>query len=139
MLGVGNSLYHSLGKAYLDDNIEKTKTPMVLACVLCLRMVGPLIGFGLGYYMLRVFIDPTKTPLITSKDPRWIGAYWIGWIIIGFAVMVFAILIGMFPREFKSRNSNATVEKTKSDVKAYSNGPEFAADSSLTGQMENHI
>lgn len=134
MLGVGNSLYHSLGKAYLDDNIEKTKTPMVLACVLCLRMVGPLIGFALGYYMLRVFIDPTKTPLITSKDPRWIGAYWIGWIIIGFAVMVFAILIGMFPRDFKNKNPNTTVDITKSDITAYSNGQQLTADSSFKGQ-----
>lgn len=109
-MGVGNSLYHSLGKSYLDDNIEKTKTPIVLAGVLCLRMFGPLMGFALGYSMLKIFIDPTKTPLITNKDPRWIGAYWLGWIIVGFAVMFFALLIGMFPREFPKKNKKLNVE-----------------------------
>lgn len=134
VLGVGNSLYHSLGKSYLDDNIEKTKTPLVLAGVLCLRMFGPLMGFALGYFMLRIFIDPSKTPLITNKDPRWIGAYWIGWIIVGFAVMFFAILIGMFPREFPNKN-----KKTNQEIAAAGNGKVAHSNCELDGVVKEQL
>lgn len=46
---------------------------MMLAYAMSLRMFGPVVGFILGYFSLKVYIDPTKTPLINSKDPRWLG------------------------------------------------------------------
>jgi hypothetical protein len=40
MFGVGNSVYHTLGISYLDDNIRKDKTPMLLGieCLVGCRM-----------------------------------------------------------------------------------------------------
>lgn len=99
VLGIGNTLYYSLGQTYLDDNTKKTNTPMMLAYAMSLRMFGPVIGFLLGYVSLRLYIDPTKTPLINSKDPRWLGAWWLGWLILGFSMLFFSWLIGMFPKE----------------------------------------
>lgn len=75
VLGIGNSLYYSLGQTYLDDNVKKTKTPMLLGWALFLKTLGPGFGFVLGYSSLRVFIDPTKTPTINFKDKRWLGAW----------------------------------------------------------------
>lgn len=46
---------------------------MMLAYAMSLRMFGPVVGFVLGYFSLKVYIDPTKTPLINNKDPRWLG------------------------------------------------------------------
>lgn len=46
---------------------------MMLAYAMSLRMFGPVVGFILGYFSLKVYIDPTKTPLINNKDPRWLG------------------------------------------------------------------
>lgn len=48
ILGIGNTLYYSLGQTYLDDNTKKTQTPMMLAYAFSLRMLGPVIGFSLG-------------------------------------------------------------------------------------------
>lgn len=98
VLGIGNTLYYSLGQSYLDDNTKKGNTPLVLAYALSLRMFGPVIGFLLGYVTLNIYIDPTKTPLITNKDPRWMGAWWLGWVLLGTAMLLFAVLIGMFPK-----------------------------------------
>lgn len=73
VLGIGNTMYYALGQTYLDDNTKKTNTPMMLAYAMSLRMFGPVVGFVLGYFSLKVYIDPTKTPLINNKDPRWLG------------------------------------------------------------------
>lgn len=117
VLGIGNTLYYSLGQSYLDDNTNKGNTPLVLAYALSLRMFGPAIGFLLGYLSLNIYIDPTKTPLIDNKDPRWLGAWWLGWIVLGVVMLVFAVLIGMFPKELP-RNSNTKDEDTGIKVRA---------------------
>lgn len=78
----------------------------MFAYALSLRMFGPVVGFALGYFSLSIFIDPTKTPLISDKDQRWLGAWWLGWLIIGFSVLVFAVLIAMFPKEMVKRRKS---------------------------------
>lgn len=104
ILGIGNTLYYALGQTYLDDNTKKTNTPLMLAYAMALRMIGPAIGFFLGFISLNMFIDPRKTPLIDQNDPRWLGAWWFGWILLGSAMLVFAGLIGMFPKELPKSN-----------------------------------
>lgn len=98
VLGIGNTMYYSLGQSYLDDNTKKGNTPLVLAYALSLRMFGPILGFFLGYVSLNFYIDPTKTPLIDNTDPRWLGAWWAGWVLLGIMMLLFAVLIGMFPK-----------------------------------------
>jgi len=39
VLGVGNTLYYSLGQTYLDDNTKKTNTPLMLAVALYKNLV----------------------------------------------------------------------------------------------------
>ncbi|KAH8413464.1 hypothetical protein KR009_011422 [Drosophila setifemur] len=99
VLGVGNTLYYSLGQTYLDDNTKKTNTPLMLAVAMSLRMIGPVVGFFFGYISLNTFIDPSKTPLIDNKDPRWLGAWWLGWVILGTLMCLFSGLIGLFPKQ----------------------------------------
>lgn len=54
VLGIGNTLYYSLGQTYLDDNTKKTNSPLILALTMSLRMIGPALGFVLGddYYFI---------------------------------------------------------------------------------------
>lgn len=99
VLGIGNTLYYSLGQSYLDDNTKKKNTPMLLGYAFSLRMVGPMLGFVLAYLFLNIYIDPSKTPIITSNDPRWMGAWWLGWIVLGLSMIFLAVLVGLFPRD----------------------------------------
>ncbi|XP_071441837.1 solute carrier organic anion transporter family member 74D [Hetaerina americana] len=105
ILGIGTTLYYALGQTYLDDNTAKRKTPMLLGVVLALRTVGPALGFLLGWACLSLYIDPSLTPLITKKDPRWLGAWWLGWIILTVALLVFSVLIAMFPRHLPKKGA----------------------------------
>uniref|UniRef100_A0A182PDY0 Solute carrier organic anion transporter family member n=1 Tax=Anopheles epiroticus TaxID=199890 RepID=A0A182PDY0_9DIPT len=118
VLGIGNTLYYSLGQTYLDDNTKKTNTPLMLAYASSLRTFGPVVGFALGYFALKIYIDPTKTPIIDSSDPRWLGAWWLGWILLGVAMIIFALLIGMFPKEIpkKSKPTDANAKRPHSTV-----------------------
>lgn len=73
VLGIGNTLYYSLGQSYLDDNTKQTNTPLMLAYAFSMRMFGPILGIALAYGMLAVYIDPRLTPVISKDDPRWLG------------------------------------------------------------------
>ncbi|XP_011185747.2 solute carrier organic anion transporter family member 74D [Zeugodacus cucurbitae] len=99
VLGIGNTLYYSLGQTYLDDNTKERNTPLMLAVAMALRMIGPIVGFFLGYISLNMYIDPFKKPLIDNKDPRWLGAWWFGWMILGTLMVLFSGLIGLFPKQ----------------------------------------
>lgn len=98
VLGVGTTLYYTLGSTYLDDGTAKKQTPMMLAYAMSFRIIGLIFGFGLVAGTMNVYIDPWSTPLIDSKDPRWLGAWWLGWYILGFAMVVSSLFIGLFPR-----------------------------------------
>ncbi|XP_055550083.1 solute carrier organic anion transporter family member 74D [Wyeomyia smithii] len=115
VLGIGNTLYYSLGQTYLDDNTKKTNTPLMLAYASSLRTFGPVVGFALGYFTLKIYIDPSKTPIIDSSDPRWLGAWWLGWIILGAAMLIFAALIGLFPKELP-KNKPVEIKRPKSNM-----------------------
>ncbi|XP_017464094.1 PREDICTED: solute carrier organic anion transporter family member 4C1 isoform X2 [Rhagoletis zephyria] len=103
VLGIGNTLYYSLGQTYLDDNTKKANTPLMLAVAMALRMIGPIVGFFLGYVSLNMYIDPSKKPIIDNKDPRWLGAWWFGWMILGTLMVLFSGLIGLFPKQLPKK------------------------------------
>lgn len=116
VLGIGNTLYYSLGQTYLDDNTKKTNTPLMLAYASSLRTFGPVVGFALGYFALKIYIDPFKTPVIDSSDPRWLGAWWLGWIILGIAMLFFAALIGLFPKELPVNKNKVEDKRPRSNM-----------------------
>lgn len=68
--GIGGSLYYTLGVSYMDDNIQKSKTPALISFSYFLRMLGPAIGYALASFALKFYISPSLTPTITMQDPR---------------------------------------------------------------------
>ena len=49
-----------------------------LGITMALRLIGPTLGFLLASACLKLYISPTMTPIITTEDPRWMGAWWLG-------------------------------------------------------------
>ncbi|KAL1123269.1 hypothetical protein AAG570_002355 [Ranatra chinensis] len=78
ILGIGSTLYVVLGQTYIDDNAKKTKTPLLLGMTISLKPIGHALGFLVGFACLSIYIDPSLTPVIDRKDPRWLGAWWLG-------------------------------------------------------------
>ncbi|XP_008556462.2 solute carrier organic anion transporter family member 74D isoform X1 [Microplitis demolitor] len=113
VLGIGTTLYFGLGQTYLDDNTKKSNTPMLLGFTFALRTTGPALGFILAYACLKLYIVPNLHPVITDKDPRWLGAWWLGWIILGCLLLIFALLIAMFPKHLPKEEKNKNNNKNK--------------------------
>lgn len=90
-----------------------------------MKMLGPALGLSLASLCLKIFIEPSKTPLITSHDPRWIGAWWIGMLVLGVLCTLTAFLISLFPKrmpryvaklefqKLQERNGKEPEEKVK--------------------------
>lgn len=97
--GIGWCLFYNLGTTYMDDNVQKSKTPALISISFFLRTLGPAIGYTIGSACLKSYIAINLTPTITNNDPRWLGAWWLGWLFLGGILIVFAGLISLFPRE----------------------------------------
>lgn len=59
-----------------------------------MRMCGPALGYFVASKILKVYIDPSLTPTITTEDPRWMGAWWLGWLIFSVPIFITAICFG---------------------------------------------
>lgn len=64
-----------------------------------MRLLGPAAGYALASYCLKIYISPELTPVITNKDPRWLGAWWMGWIIFAMLLFISSFMTMMFPKE----------------------------------------
>ncbi|KAL1123271.1 hypothetical protein AAG570_002357, partial [Ranatra chinensis] len=115
ILGIGSTLYTALGQTYIDDNVKKTKTPMLLGMTMSLKPIGHSLGFLVGSACLSVYISPYLTPVIARKDPRWLGAWWLGWLLFGTIILVSSILIALFPKNIK-RNNKLKLEMKMDEI-----------------------
>ncbi|XP_031628442.1 solute carrier organic anion transporter family member 74D-like [Contarinia nasturtii] len=117
VLGIGWTLFFSLGTTYIDNSVKGCNFPLIFSCRESLRSFGPILGFCFAYVMLRIFVAPTLTPLIPQDDHRWIGAWWLGCIIIALLTFFFAGIFGLFPRSLKKEETskNAKLDREKLD------------------------
>ncbi|XP_039482175.1 solute carrier organic anion transporter family member 74D [Drosophila santomea] len=114
--GIGCSLFYAPGLSYMDDNSASSKTPAMLSWSSFLRMLGPAMGFSMVSLCLRLYIDPFKKPLITTSDPRWMGAWWLGWILLTIILMISAVFVGMFPKEMPSAKARRLKADGEGDI-----------------------
>lgn len=140
VVGIFAPLYDSLGTAYMDDNMQKSKTPIFISVSYTLRMFGPAFGYTLASFSLRQYISPELTPTITQQDPRWLGAWWLGWIVLFAATLIFVFLLSLFPKELPRARlrrilSETQIKKTeldKSDIAPES----IVSDAKKNGNMK---
>ncbi|XP_012600543.2 solute carrier organic anion transporter family member 2B1 [Microcebus murinus] len=103
LLGVGTVPIQPFGISYIDDFAHSSNSPLYLGILFALTMTGPGLAYGLGSLMLRLYVDIDRMPeggiSLTTKDPRWVGAWWLGFLIAAGLVALAAIPYFFFPRE----------------------------------------
>lgn len=99
--GIGGTCLFTLGVAFMDENVSSQRSPMFMGCFYALASTGPTIGYILGGYLLRFYVDIHLTPPdgISITDPRWVGAWWIGFIGSCFSFLIVSLLMFALPRE----------------------------------------
>lgn len=96
--GFGGAIYAALGPVYIDDNVKKSKAPLMLSITYFFRLVASAIGYSLASFSIKLYITPSLHPIITDEDPRWIGAWWIGHVVFGISMFLLAPIICTFPK-----------------------------------------
>uniref|UniRef100_G3TKA2 Solute carrier organic anion transporter family member n=1 Tax=Loxodonta africana TaxID=9785 RepID=G3TKA2_LOXAF len=103
LLGIGAVPIQPFGISYIDDFAHNSNSPLYLGILFAVTMLGPGLAYGLGGLMLSLYVDIDRMPeggiSLTSKDPRWVGAWWLGFLISAGAVALAAIPYFFFPRE----------------------------------------
>ncbi|XP_027798495.2 solute carrier organic anion transporter family member 2B1 isoform X2 [Marmota flaviventris] len=103
LLGVGGVPIQPFGISYIDDFAHHSNSPLYLGILFAVTMMGPGMAYGLGSLMLRLYVDIDRMPEgginLTSKDPRWVGAWWLGFLISAGMVALAASPYFFFPRE----------------------------------------
>ncbi|KAF6106333.1 solute carrier organic anion transporter family member 2B1 [Phyllostomus discolor] len=96
LAGLLMALPHFISEPYRYDSAS----PGILFAV---TMMGPGLAYGLGGLMLSLYVDINRMPEgginLTSKDPRWVGAWWLGFLISAGIVALAATPYFFFPRE----------------------------------------
>ena len=113
LTGIGNSCFYSFGVAYLDDNMSHENSPAILGITYTFRLLGPTLGFFLGSFCLKTYVDPSIKPDFEEGDPRWIGAWWLGFPIIGCCILALVAPLSLFPQRLPKANTDANLRRIK--------------------------
>ena len=57
LIGAGASPIYNLGLAYLDENVSRKNSGLYLGVFYAVSTLGPGLGFLLGGYFLRIYVD----------------------------------------------------------------------------------
>ncbi|CAN9508297.1 unnamed protein product [Ophioblennius macclurei] len=115
--GIGETPIMPLGLSYLDDFASEDNTPLYIAIVQTVGIIGPIGGFLLGSYLSKIYVDIGFVDLddvtITYKDSRWVGAWWLGFIVTGTIVASSSIPFWFLPRSVikEGRNPSEDAEE----------------------------
>ena len=108
LTGIGNCVFWSFGVAYLDDNTSHENSPIMLSITYTFRLLGPTLGFFLGSFCLRTYVNPSIDPGFSEGDPRWMGAWWLGYPIIGGLLLFFTFPLTFFPQRLPKQDTDAS-------------------------------
>ncbi|NWX32936.1 SO2B1 protein, partial [Notiomystis cincta] len=103
LLGIGGVPIQPFGISYIDDFASERNSPLYLGILFSATVIGPGVAFMLGSAMLRFYVDINKVSTaevqLTTKDPRWVGAWWLGFLVAASLVALSALPYFFFPRE----------------------------------------
>lgn len=75
-IGIGQTAIATLGIPYIDDNVKSKQSPLYMAITIGVRVLGPALGYYLGSFCIRLYVDLSKD--VDHTDPNFVGAWWLG-------------------------------------------------------------
>ncbi|KAF3705003.1 Solute carrier organic anion transporter family member 1C1 Organic anion transporter F [Channa argus] len=114
--GIGETPIMPLGVSYLDDFSSEENTPFYLACIHTVGILGPVVGFMLGSFFSKIYVDIGSVDLdaitINYKDSRWVGAWWLGFIVTGTVALLSGIPFLFLPKRISKQGQEQSQSKT---------------------------
>ncbi|XP_068134133.1 solute carrier organic anion transporter family member 1C1-like isoform X2 [Hyperolius riggenbachi] len=109
--GIGETPIAPLGIAYIDDFTSAGNTALYLACLHTVGLIGPMVGFMMGSYFSKFYVDVgfvnMDTITITLQDTRWVGAWWMGFLLAGMLNLLAAIPFWFLPKTLEKKDEQS--------------------------------
>uniref|UniRef100_A0A7N9AP44 Solute carrier organic anion transporter family member n=1 Tax=Mastacembelus armatus TaxID=205130 RepID=A0A7N9AP44_9TELE len=114
--GIGETPIMPLGVSYLDDFSRQENTPLYLACINAVGLLGPMFGFMIGSFLAKTYVDIGFVDLdsitINYKDSRWVGAWWLGFIVTGTVTLLSSIPFWFLPKSLPKQGEDQSPSKS---------------------------
>ncbi|XP_072000870.1 solute carrier organic anion transporter family member 1B3-like [Engystomops pustulosus] len=115
--GIGETPITPLGVSYIDDFAEPGSTPLYIAFLHTVALLGPMAGFMLGSFFARLYVDigfvDLDTVTITPQDTRWVGAWWLGFLLAGAVTLISGIPFCFMPKAMKRKEVQSSPDEQK--------------------------
>ncbi|XP_009670198.2 solute carrier organic anion transporter family member 1A2 isoform X2 [Struthio camelus] len=116
--GMGETPIMPLGISYLEDFAKAENSPFYLGCLHTATVIGPFLGFLLGSFCAKLFVDlgsvNAEDITITVTDARWVGAWWLGILICASLNLLAGIPFWFLPKSLvKEGETNEPEEFSK--------------------------
>uniref|UniRef100_A0A8C5CHE2 Solute carrier organic anion transporter family member n=1 Tax=Gadus morhua TaxID=8049 RepID=A0A8C5CHE2_GADMO len=113
--GIGETPITPLGVSYLDDFSREENTAFYIACIQTVGILGPMMGFMLGSFCAKVYVDIGSVDLdaltINDQDSRWVGAWWLGFLVTGVVILMSAIPFFFLPKSMAKQGEEEEEEE----------------------------
>ncbi|XP_037776567.1 solute carrier organic anion transporter family member 74D-like isoform X2 [Penaeus monodon] len=97
-MGIAVTVFYTVGVTFLDHNIDRRTFPLYYGVTLMMRVLGPVLGYLLGSFFLKAWIDPAKAPSLTYRNLEFLDVWWTGSLCILCGLTVSGSLSFLFPR-----------------------------------------
>ncbi|CAL8318736.1 unnamed protein product [Lota lota] len=108
--GIGETPITPLGLSYLDDFSREENTAFYIACIQTVGILGPMMGFMLGSFCAKVYVDIGSVDLdsvtINDQDSRWVGAWWLGFLVTGTIILLSAVPFFFLPKSMPKQGQD---------------------------------
>ncbi|KAG7267880.1 hypothetical protein CRUP_033006 [Coryphaenoides rupestris] len=138
--GIGETPITPLGVSYLDDFSREENTAFYIACIQTVGILGPMLGFMLGSYCAKIYVDIGSVDLdsvsINDKDSRWVGAWWLGFLVTGALMLLSSVPFFFLPKSIPKQGREEEEEEEEEDDQkpAGSSGSNAEHDNFLPGE-----
>ncbi|XP_022102752.1 solute carrier organic anion transporter family member 5A1-like [Acanthaster planci] len=108
LIGAGSTSMFALGTTYIDDYVRKNEAPILLAIFFCTTVIGPGVGFLVGFLVLGLYVDfnVVSSSSLSASDPEWLGAWWLGFFVCAAFIAVTAVPVYAFPGRLPKPDSD---------------------------------
>lgn len=106
LIGSSSAPLYTLGTTYIDNHVCKNNSSVYLSFMYSMLALGPVVGYLLGAWFLRVYVDVLEFSLkeikLSVTDSGFVGAWWIGFIVIGVFIFFTSFPFFCFPKSIRS-------------------------------------
>ena len=105
LFAIASSTYHVISIVYIDNNVPKSQSAVLIGFVYAFSTLGPAAAFFFSSFVSsNIYVHPQYD--VDPLSPHFVGAWWIGFLLCAGMFLVFAPLLLLFPKTMMPETKN---------------------------------